>query len=112
MDNQVIKEILDKVYRLSEKIYGNKLESVILFGSYACGENTPESDIDVMVRVDLPETELGSFNDDLCELMSDVVIDYEIVLNIVLQSNQTFEERLPYSKFYQCVEREGLPYAV
>lgn len=112
MNNQVIREILYKVYCLSEKIYGDKLESVILFGSYARGENTAESDIDVMVRVDLSETELGSFNDELCELMSDVVIDYDIVLNIVLQSNQTFEERLPYSTFYQNVKREGLPYAV
>ncbi len=31
------------------KIYGDRLFSVILFGSYARGEATPESDIDVMV---------------------------------------------------------------
>ena len=32
--------------------------------------------------------------------------------NQFIKENLTFEERLPYSKFYQNVEREGLPYAV
>ncbi len=48
-----------KVYRMLEeiesnllKIYGHKLKKIILYGSYARGEQAPGSDLDVMVLRD------------------------------------------------------------
>lgn len=32
-----------------QKIYGLHLKSVILYGSYARGDYTPESDVDIMI---------------------------------------------------------------
>lgn len=34
-----------------QKIYGLHLKSVILYGSYARGDYTPESDVDIMILV-------------------------------------------------------------
>lgn len=36
-----------------KKIYGLHLKSVILYGSYARGDYTPDSDVDIMLLVDL-----------------------------------------------------------
>lgn len=42
-----------------QKIYGLHLKSVILYGSYARGDYTPESDVDIMILVDLPDDEIS-----------------------------------------------------
>lgn len=41
-----------------DDIFGARLQNVILYGSYARGEQDAESDIDVMALVDLPKEEL------------------------------------------------------
>ena len=45
-----IKTILQKLKEGLQKIYGDQLKAVILFGSYARGDaHPPDSDIDVMI---------------------------------------------------------------
>ena len=59
MDNIVftIKDIENLVKPIAQKY---KVKEIYLFGSYARGEETPESDIDIMVTY-LPGTCLGLF---------------------------------------------------
>ena len=51
-----------------QKIYGLHLKSVILYGSYARGDYTPESDVDIMILVDLPDDEIDQYADELAEV--------------------------------------------
>ena len=44
------------------------LKSVILYGSYARGDYTPDSDIDIMILVDLSVEEMDAYSDALSEL--------------------------------------------
>ena len=44
-----------------QKIYGTHLKQVILYGSYARGDFTEDSDVDLMILVDLNEEETGQF---------------------------------------------------
>ncbi|MEL6222113.1 MAG: nucleotidyltransferase domain-containing protein, partial [Cyanobacteria bacterium J06627_8] len=41
--------VLDSLSNYLNHLYGQQLEELILFGSHARGEATPESDIDVLV---------------------------------------------------------------
>ena len=41
-----------------KKIYGNHLKAVILYGSYARGDFRADSDVDIMILVDLTDMEL------------------------------------------------------
>ena len=50
-------DILPLVRRLKARLaeaYGDRLAGVVLFGSYARGEATPESDVDLLVVLDGP----------------------------------------------------------
>ena len=60
-----LKEILDQLSISLKSIYGAKLKSVILYGSVARGTATTESDIDIMVLVDLSPEELKNYADQL-----------------------------------------------
>ncbi|MEG1972553.1 MAG: nucleotidyltransferase domain-containing protein, partial [Oscillospiraceae bacterium] len=48
-----LQTILSAVYQKSVAEFGDKLDAVILYGSYARGDYDSESDIDIMVRVKL-----------------------------------------------------------
>ena len=50
----ITKDVVDRLFDL----LGDKLDRVILFGSYARGDFTPESDIDIMVILNCSEEEL------------------------------------------------------
>lgn len=44
-----LQTVLEKVKNVSEQLFKEKLNKIILYGSYARGDNTEESDIDIMI---------------------------------------------------------------
>lgn len=44
--------IKQKVCEIIEKYFPDKIDSVALFGSYACGTQTKDSDIDLLIKAD------------------------------------------------------------
>ena len=48
--SKTLNEILKKYVEDVHKIYGEKLRTVILYGSYARGDFRTDSDIDIMIK--------------------------------------------------------------
>ena len=65
---QKVQSLLLQYLKEVRRIYGSHLKSVILYGSYARGDYTKDSDIDIMILVDLPDEKLDSYLDSLSEL--------------------------------------------
>lgn len=65
---QTIHTLLTQYLLELKKIYGTYLKSVILYGSYARGDYTSDSDIDIMLLVDLSPEEMDAYSDELSEL--------------------------------------------
>ncbi|MDD2957262.1 MAG: nucleotidyltransferase domain-containing protein [Lachnospiraceae bacterium] len=63
-----IQTLLSEYLSEIQKVYGYHLKSIILYGSYARGDYTADSDVDIMILVDLPEEELEQYSDALSEL--------------------------------------------
>lgn len=87
-------------------IYGESLESIILYGSYARGTQTEESDVDVALIVDEKSTHVHRSD------MLDCVVKYELELDKVLsvvdieaQKFHDLEDVLPY---YINILKEGI----
>ena len=58
------------------KLYGRHLKTVILYGSYARGDNTEESDIDIMILVDLNQEKIEQYSDEISELIYEYNVNY------------------------------------
>lgn len=101
--------ILSKVAVKSKEVFGEKLDSVILYGSYARGDYDSESDIDVMIIADINTDEIRNYEELLFDYSFEMDLKYDIVLSIVIKDKKTFEQwkELP---FYKNVIREGINY--
>jgi predicted nucleotidyltransferase len=94
----------------AKEIFGDKLKSVILYGSYARGDYDSESDIDLMVLVDLPKNRLEDFWDPINKIASRLSLESEecTTVSIHEQDTETFDRYLPVLPFFQNVRREGV----
>ena len=73
---QAMHGILEQYVAEIKKIYGSHLKSVILYGSYARGDYTPDSDIDIMILVDLNQDKIDEYSDEISELIYEYNVDF------------------------------------
>jgi predicted nucleotidyltransferase len=90
-------------------IMGEKVRSIILYGSYARGDYDDESDIDVMVLADVNEDEERKFGCDLCSVSSELGLEFDKVISILTYNKSLFDEHLKFIPFNQNVIKDGLP---
>ena len=89
-------------------LFGNKLDSVVLYGSYARGDYDEESDIDVMALVDMDKSDLCKYRRVVSELANDMDLKYGVLLSIKLQDKTTFIKYQNALPFYKNVLKEGV----
>lgn len=91
-----------------QKIYGLHLKSVILYGSYARGDYTPESDVDIMILVDLPDDEIDQYADELAEVGFEYNVEHDIWMMPVVRNQDHFNYWVKAYPFYENVQKEGV----
>lgn len=105
MKNQKIEVILQKVKLALSELYKDQLESIILYGSQARGDATPDSDIDILVvlkSVINPYQEI----DKTSELIAQLCLDYDAVISRHFISSEKFKTQ--NTPFIHNVRKEGV----
>lgn len=85
-----------------------KLEKIILYGSYARGDNTSDSDVDVMIIIDDTEEAVREYRKKISLISSELSLKYDVLLSVLLRDKKSFEKRSQYVPFYQNVVNEGV----
>ena len=71
------RNLLDQYTEILQKIYGKHLKKVILYGSYARGDYRDDSDIDIMILLDLSDMDIKQYRHELFALgLSDMVCTF------------------------------------
>jgi len=104
-------EIMKKIVEFSKETFGEKFNNVILYGSYARGDYDDESDIDVMIMVNMSREELVSYRRKINEFCAELDLQYDVLLASKLQSQAFFNEWVNSLPFYQNVIKDGIAYA-
>lgn len=102
-------ELMKALMEMSEKIssvYEDVLDKIVIYGSYARGEETEESDIDIALILSGKETE------NMHDVMTDIVVDYELdqdkTLSVVTIEEDNFRIWRRTLPFYKNLDNEGI----
>lgn len=104
MINNLLGQYVDEV----RKIYGERLKSVILYGSYARGDFKPDSDIDIMILVDLTDMEIEKLGKRLSWSTYDFNEEHDTDIKPIAKNDRHFKKWLGVYPFYTNVQREGV----
>ncbi|MCH5210795.1 MAG: nucleotidyltransferase domain-containing protein [Oscillospiraceae bacterium] len=104
----LLNELLQELTVYAKDIFGEKLKKVILYGSFARGDYDDESDIDVMLMVDLSPEELNLYRKQINYFCSDLNVANCVFISPILQSVPLFDEWKDTLPFYQNIVREGV----
>ena len=107
-DSNTLRRIMRDVYIKMRDLYGDDLEKVILYGSYARGDFDDESDIDVMVLVNCDDKKIEELHDDFISIMSDLCLEYEILVSILVKPLNYFNEWKNNMPLYKNIVKEGI----
>lgn len=108
MTEEIIRAVVEKLAGELKRMFGSSLRRVILYGSCARGDYSPDSDIDVMILLDVSQEDLPSAREKVMDATDRLDWEYDVVLTPVVQTIQTFEQYRQASVFYQNVAREGV----
>lgn len=107
-DNSIIQNVTNKVVKKSIETLGEKLNRIVLYGSYARGDFTSESDIDVMILIDCKHEDLPKYRRMVSIIASEISLDDDVELSLVLEDIYTYEKWLDALVFYQNVKKDGV----
>lgn len=102
-------EMIKRLCEMSEifgEIYGSSISEVILYGSYARGQESDKSDVDIALVLKKDQSE------EQYDRMTDVIVDYQLDLGITLSvisiEQSEFMEWKTTLPFYKNIEKEGI----
>jgi predicted nucleotidyltransferase len=96
----IIKEFREKV----EELYGGRLKNIILYGSYATGHATEDSDIDLAVVLE-GDVSPGREIDRLIDIITEINLNYGTLLSVYPVSEKDYNSL--NSPLLLNIRREG-----
>lgn len=100
----VLMEFVEKL----KPIYGDALKSVILYGSYARGEEREDSDVDILLLLDLTQQEMEAKDGELCELTFEYEVERDLDISPVTLTVSEFLRWRNVHEFLQNVQKDGV----
>ena len=102
--------ILEEVYNACSNIFGKDVKDVYLYGSYARGDHTKDSDVDILVTASLDRTELCKFRYTLASVASDLSLKHDVTVSLTVKPHDDFMLYCSTLPFYTNVIKEGIKY--
>ena len=103
-----VDKALDSFVSEVKDLYGDHLMRVVLYGSYARGDFREDSDIDVMVLVDLDDDGVEKTSGDVYDIAYDVDYDNDTMIMPIVKNIDFFYKWVNAYPFYNNVANEGV----
>ena len=103
----VMSNLLERYIGEVKNLFGGSLRQVILYGSYARGDYREDSDVDVMILVDLTDMEIKEYQRKLSDLTFDFNMDNDLDIKPIVKNEGHFLKWIQNYPFYSNVKMEG-----
>lgn len=101
-----IRKSLAEFKKEIEELYGERLKDVVLYGSWARGKATEESDIDLLIVLEgeiIPGLEI----DRMIDIITDINLSYNVLISVYPVSEEDYATI--NSPILLNVRKEGIP---
>ncbi|MCI5805775.1 MAG: nucleotidyltransferase domain-containing protein [Clostridium sp.] len=105
---QTMQQLIQQYVSNIHDIYGSHLRQIILYGSYARGDFRPDSDIDIMILLDLSDIDIKKYRHQLSDMTFDFNMDYDVDIKPIAKSEEHYRKWVDNYPFYSNVNREGV----
>ena len=106
--SQRIQSLMEEYIYEIKKIYSSHLRKVILYGSYARGDFKTDSDIDLMILLDLPDSDLKAYSRKLSYMTYDFNLDNDPDIKPIAKNKAHFTKWSTNYPFYANIHKEGV----
>ena len=106
--SNTLKSLIELYVDGIKNIYGDHLKEIILYGSYARGDFNDDSDIDIMILLDIDDLELKQYRHKLSDLTFDFNLDYDLDIKPIAKNETHFNKWVVNYPFYANVRKEGV----
>lgn len=103
-----ITDIMQQFASSLRKLLGNTLDSVIVYGSYARGDYSELSDIDVMILVTLTEEKIKKISDEISDMGFEYLMKFGVDISPVVTNIDHFNYWVDNLPYYRNVRDEGV----
>lgn len=105
--NKKEKEVFEALKAQLQQRFGSALREIRVFGSRARGEHTPESDLDVMILLDIPVD--WHIEKEIHFLLADIDLKYDTFLSArIFSTTEWHSSRFRITPLFESIEREGI----
>lgn len=103
-----ITDIMQQFASSLRKLLGNTLDSVIVYGSYARGDYSELSDIDVMILVTLTEEKIKKISDEISDMAFEYLMKFGVDISPIVTNIDHFNYWVDNLPYYRNVRDEGV----
>lgn len=103
--NASTQSLLSQLHGHLKILYGKRLYQVMLFGSHARGDATPDSDVDVLVVL-TGAVNPGQEISNISEFLADLSLEYDKVISCLFMDETRFTTR--QGPLLRNIRREGI----
>lgn len=101
-------EILNETYHRCQNVFPSGIQDAYLYGSYARGDFDSESDVDILLTVDILPTELSAYRNRIAAISSELSLAHDITVSISVKPLEQFRRYSEVLPYYKNVLREGI----
>ena len=105
---QTMQSLIEQYIVEIKKIYGAHLRKVILYGSYARGDFRSDSDVDIMILLDMSDVDLKAYSQQLSYMTYDFNLDNDLDIKPIAKSEEHFNKWVVNYPLYANVNKEGV----
>ena len=103
-----LEKLKDDIVQEYRRVYGNSIESILLFGSYARGDQDKDSDIDIVAIVHGNRMKLQKQLKVIWDISAGIGIDNDVVVSPSVIPYDEFEKYKNILPYYRNIEKEGI----
>lgn len=103
-----VKDIVLNFAKDMYRLFGKDMSRVVVYGSYARGDYSKDSDIDVMILVKISENNIRDYTDDVADCAFEYLMKYGVDISPVVKNEEHFNYWVDSLPYYRNIRDEGV----